>query len=104
MVERSSNPDRTRKARPFSWERSAPQAISALSCGHTDPLWYDIGLYRLSPSATVRIPQPDQDSGASSVLHTLRCCASGAMPEKRQCPAFELRTSQGCFSPSSASA
>ena len=37
--------------------------MRALSCGQTPPLWYDIGLYRASVAASVRIPQPEKNSG-----------------------------------------
>src|SRR6516164_6535415 len=42
--ERSKSPDMTRSASILSADRSAPYAIIALSCGHTEPLWYDMGL------------------------------------------------------------
>ena len=35
----------------------------ALSCGHTDPLWYESGLYEAIESASVRTPQPENISG-----------------------------------------
>ena len=38
-----------------------PSAIRELSWGQTDPLWYDIGLYRASVVATVRTPQPEKN-------------------------------------------
>ena len=44
----------------FEPVRSKPRATKALSWGQTDPLWYDIGLYRASLSAIVRTPQPEK--------------------------------------------
>ena len=42
-----------------------PLAMIELSCGQTEPLWYDSGLYRDSVHPTVRIPQPVKNSCSS---------------------------------------
>jgi hypothetical protein len=50
----------------------------------------------------VRIPHPEKKQGASNDSTVLRVCDAEAMPEKRHCPAFELRTRHWRLSPSSA--
>src|ERR1051326_2459396 len=61
-----------------------------------------MGLSRGSPLATVRIPHPENEVSSVRVVATRRACSAVAIPAKRQCPAFELRTRQGCFFPSRA--
>src|SRR5204862_6106833 len=46
-------PVKTRRTSSLSAYRDRPSAIIALSCGHTEPLWYEIGLYRAAERATV---------------------------------------------------
>ncbi len=40
--------------------------MSALSCGHTEPLWYEVGLKRFSRALSVRTPQPGKNSRVKS--------------------------------------
>src|SRR5438552_17020620 len=79
-------------------------ATMALSCGQMEPLWYDIGVYRLSEAATVRIPQPEKLSLASRVAAVRSARSREAIPVKRQWPAFDVRTRHWRFSPSRAMA
>src|SRR5262249_26761035 len=81
-----------------------PAAIKELSCGQIEPLWYDIGLYRASLLATVRIPHPEKDVSSVNVAATRRACSSVAIPAKRQCPPFDVRTLHGRLLPSKARA
>ena len=49
--------------------------------------------------ATVRIPHPEKNSFPNRA-HSTRCAGSYvAIPEKRQCPAFDVRTRHCCFFP-----
>ena len=49
------------------------------------------------------MPQPEKLSSRINVSATCRACAGSAIPVHSACPAFELRTRQGRFCPSSAS-
>ena len=57
---------------------------------------------RAADAATVRTPQPQNESSCMSVSATRAARAGSAIPAKRQCPAFDVRTRQGRLSPSSA--
>ena len=50
-------------AKPY---RLNPAAMIELSCGQTEPLWYECGLYEGCSEESVRMPQPEFMSGASS--------------------------------------
>src|SRR5258705_11578787 len=79
-----------------------PVAISALSCGQIDPLWYDMGLYRASPSATVLMPQPEKNEEPRIRSETAVARSFDAIPERSTCPALLARTLHLRFLPSSA--
>ena len=78
--------------------------MSALSCGHTEPLWYDVGLKRFSRAPTVRMPQPLKNSAPNRPCATRAARSGRTMPVNRSWPAFDARTRHGSPSPSSASA
>src|SRR6266542_6452202 len=85
--------------------RASPAAAMALSCGQIDPLWYDIGLYRDSPAATVLMPHPANEASCIRDVATMRARSGElTMPLKRQCATLDVRTRQGRFCPSSARA
>src|SRR5262249_61716382 len=77
-------PASTMATDPLSSYLANPAATSELSCGQIEPLWYDIGLYRASLLATVRIPHPEKDVSSVKVVATRRACSAVAIPAKRQ--------------------
>src|SRR5215472_505079 len=63
-----------------------------------------MGLYLCSFELTVRTPHPENESSSINVLATRSARSGEAIFVYRQCPAFDARTLQGFFRPSSASA
>jgi hypothetical protein len=63
-----------------------------------------MGLKRGASADRVRTPQPENISGIIRVAATFCARSGAAMPQNSTWPALELRTRQGCFSPSSAMA
>ena len=78
--------------------------MSAVSCGHTVPLWYSIGLYTGCPVASVRTPQPENMASPVRWATTASTRSSATMPLHSRCPMLEVRVRTGFLSPSRASA
>ena len=67
--------------------------MNELSNGHTVPTWYPIGLYRASPSASVRTPQPEKRRGPRRCRTTAFAFDLSTMPLQSRWPMFEVSES-----------
>ncbi len=94
----------TVRASSCSPYRASPSVISALSCGHTEPRWYDNGWYAAWSAASVRTPQPEKKSGSSRRRPTISPYSLSSSPDQSRCPASEASASTWRPSPSNASA
>ena len=81
-----------------------PAAVSMLSWGHTEPHWYDRGLYSGCFDDNVRNPHQLNMSSAISRAVVRRAWSGLGRPHHNSCPGLELIVRTGSLSPSRATA